>query len=155
MRVCEATRLQYAQYIARYVSFSESQVPQVNPSDAGNDLTRHLIRFLTFFADGNVKLSVIYLNNCSLHHLTVIQDLEPEVITGPLKLGFALPTAKSIADVMNQWNFGGLNFKPLKDWNSFKPETYRSVKDAYRTRKIIAERVLLSENIESFKLQFS
>jgi hypothetical protein len=119
-----------------------------------SEMNAKLDALLTLFSNGSAVNQTLQAVREIQSHEPVIQDLEPEVITGPLKLGFALPTAKSIADVMNQWNFGGLNFKPLKDWNSFKPETYRSVKDAYRTRKIIAERVLLSENVESFKLQY-
>lgn len=65
LRLAESTSTQYANYIVRYIKYSESQVPPVNQtlqpvSEDDNDvLVSHILRFLISFADGKNLLGVI------------------------------------------------------------------------------------------------
>jgi hypothetical protein len=52
--------------------------------------------------------------------------------------------------IMEQWNNGGPNFRPLKEWCQFNPNSYREFKDAYSMRKTIALRVLQFADISAF-----
>jgi hypothetical protein len=65
-------------------------------------------------------------------------------------LKFAPPDSHS-ESILSQWESGGANFKPLKDWYLYKPASFRKVKDTYRDRKDIAEKVLRYSDIQSFK----
>jgi hypothetical protein len=54
---------------------------------------------------------------------------------------------------MDQWNNGGApNFIPLKEWRTkFLPDAWRSAaNETYRTREIIAKKVLTYPNVEAF-----
>jgi hypothetical protein len=82
----------------------------------------------------------------------ITQEIAEETVDdSPLSPGCGLPKVKNIEDIMIQWHDGGLNFKPLKLWSDFKPDTYRCVKDAFSLRKTIAEKVIRYPDINSFK----
>jgi hypothetical protein len=51
---------------------------------------------------------------------------------------------------MNRWEYGGINFKPVKDWRD--PHSYRDFKDGILLRKGIAEKVLQYPDITRFRV---
>jgi hypothetical protein len=67
-RIEESTTNQYKGYVARYLAFSNEQGIEINPQNRSynEDLQSHLLRFFTFFADGNIYLSV------SCTYLTIV-----------------------------------------------------------------------------------
>jgi hypothetical protein len=74
----------------------------------------------------------------------------------PITEGTGLPriTMSNFNSILDQWNNGGANFRPLKEWSKFNPNTYRNFKDAYSMRKIIAERVIQFDDIPSFRRRY-
>jgi hypothetical protein len=67
-------------------------------------------------------------------------EVQVEDIEGPVDKGFCVPSVKSVKQIMEQWENGGKRFRPLKNWNDFNPSTFRSFKDVFKRKKVIADR---------------
>jgi hypothetical protein len=87
-----------------------------------------------------------------------IEEIQPvwplPLLRSPIEEGFAVPSANTVAKIMNQWENGGQHFQPLKYWCRYDVSTFRSVNDVYYRKKTIAERFLEFDSISSFNAAY-